>query len=299
MTGSICFIGEPVRDMRIPLTAWPLPGDKATFNSISYAPGGAVANSAQAARALGAEVSLVGAAKDSTTTRELIAGMESDGIDVTGIELGSSGADPVCLVFILPDSNVVMYPDRSEEHYRLSARALGKIAEAAVVVSTPERLERIENSDELLDAITTCKERGGVALFDLDNGLESDRSMPLLATADFVVVNEYGASRLFETHRDGTGWNLPDWLAEATAIVTLGDKGAWAQVGVDGFHVQGTPVDAVDATGAGDAFVGGLAYALGQDWAVPEAVALAGRMGALAVTIDGTRITSVPTWVPG
>jgi ribokinase len=46
-------------------------------------------------------------------------------------------------------------------------------------------------------------------------------------------------------------------------------------------------VDVVDSTGAGDAFCGALAVALGRGDAIDDAVALGNRAGAFCVTRGG------------
>jgi ribokinase len=54
-------------------------------------------------------------------------------------------------------------------------------------------------------------------------------------------------------------------------------------------------VEAVDATGAGDAFVGAVAFALAAGRPLEDAVELGGAAGAVAVTRMGAR-TSLPTF---
>src|SRR5260370_522808 len=57
--------------------------------------------------------------------------------------------------------------------------------------------------------------------------------------------------------------------------------------------VPATPVQAVDTTGAGDAFIGSLAVYLSQGSALREAVGKANAVAALSVTRPGTQ-TSFP-----
>ncbi len=67
-------------------------------------------------------------------------------------------------------------------------------------------------------------------------------------------------------------------------IVTLGARGALL-VDADGEeHVPGLPVQAVDPTGAGDAFIGSLAVFLAEGHPMREAVRRANAAAALSVT---------------
>lgn len=73
-------------------------------------------------------------------------------------------------------------------------------------------------------------------------------------------------------------------------IITLGAKGAFYSCGATGesFLVPGIRVDAVDTTGAGDAFNGGFAAAIAFGADVKTALQFANCTGALSVTKPGT-----------
>ncbi len=60
------------------------------------------------------------------------------------------------------------------------------------------------------------------------------------------------------------------------------------------FRVPSVKVDAVDTTGAGDAFTAALAWRLGTGESLAEAAAYAARVGAAAVTKAGAQ-ASYPT----
>lgn len=76
-------------------------------------------------------------------------------------------------------------------------------------------------------------------------------------------------------------------------LVTQGKEGviAWHQGAVK--HYPATPVQCVDTTGAGDAFVAGLLYGLAAGQELVPAIALAQRCGALATTEKGA-MTALP-----
>ncbi|WP_273907551.1 aminoimidazole riboside kinase [Enterobacter bugandensis] len=76
-------------------------------------------------------------------------------------------------------------------------------------------------------------------------------------------------------------------------LVTQGKEGviAWHQGAVK--HYPATPVQCVDTTGAGDAFVAGLLYGLAADQDLVPVIALAQRCGALATTAKGA-MTALP-----
>jgi ribokinase len=71
-------------------------------------------------------------------------------------------------------------------------------------------------------------------------------------------------------------------------IVTLGAAGAIAIVGDDTVRLPGKLVDALDTTGAGDAFVGSFVAALDQGKPLKVCLAIAIEVSALTVTRKGT-----------
>ena len=76
-------------------------------------------------------------------------------------------------------------------------------------------------------------------------------------------------------------------------VMTLGEKGALIVTGSSSLRVPALKMDAVDTTGAGDAFNAGLAMALACGAGLEDAVRFAVVTGGLAVTREGV-IPSLP-----
>jgi ribokinase len=119
----------------------------------------------------------------------------------------------------------------------------------------------------------------------------------LLEYIDILVVNETEALGL-----SGVLPNSPEIALEVaqllakkvpTVIITLGEQGAvW--VSPEGQGHQPVPeVEVVDATGAGDAFIGALATALCEGMSLAQAVKRGCVAGALATTKTGAQ-SSLP-----
>ena len=72
-------------------------------------------------------------------------------------------------------------------------------------------------------------------------------------------------------------------------VITLGKDGSIIGHKGDIHRVEPFTVDAIDTTGAGDAFAAGYLYALVRDYAIPDAGRLASYCAATIVTIDGPR----------
>lgn len=80
-------------------------------------------------------------------------------------------------------------------------------------------------------------------------------------------------------------------------LLTLGERGSVLVTEHGHTHVPVEPVTAVDTTGAGDCFVGSLAYLIAAGTPLPEAMARANRVAAVSVQSPGTQ-TSFPDAEP-
>jgi len=78
-----------------------------------------------------------------------------------------------------------------------------------------------------------------------------------------------------------------------TVILTLGERGSLLVTDSTTEHVPVESVKALDTTGAGDAFVGSLAYFLASGKSLTEAIKRANRIAAISVQASGTQ-TSFP-----
>ena len=67
-------------------------------------------------------------------------------------------------------------------------------------------------------------------------------------------------------------------------VITLGEKGLFYSDGKDEIYLKASSVKAIDTTGAGDAFNGGLAYGLSKDKPIKECLELANKVAGLSTT---------------
>ena len=113
----------------------------------------------------------------------------------------------------------------------------------------------------------------------------------LLELVDVLVPNQHEAAII--VGRDAPPAELADRLANiapwAHVIVTAGEDGAYvASANGPGQHITAPRVEALDTTGAGDAFVGALAACMRDGSSVLDAATFAVSAAALSVTRPGT-----------
>ena len=121
----------------------------------------------------------------------------------------------------------------------------------------------------------------------------------VLSKIDIITPNEVEAGVL-----TGVEVKTPGDAAEAakvfqskgvkSVVITLGEQGAYVRSGDKEVVLARLDVDAVDTTGAGDAFNGGLVTALAEGKDIFESARFANVVGALSVTKKGASL-AMPT----
>ncbi|GAA4678784.1 ribokinase [Streptomyces chumphonensis] len=276
-------------------------------SDLTVHPGGKGANQAVAAARLGARAGLLARVGDDAHGRLLAASLADAGVD-TGPVLTGGAPTGVALIAVdgRGDNTIVVSPGangRLTPADVVDARAV--LASAAVV-----SLQLEIPSASVAAAVRTAVAAGTRVV--LNPSPPAPLPPDVLAACDPLVVNEHEARALL---RSPTGGAPATGSADAadpaepadaagraealrrrgprSVVVTLGAAGALVCGPQGTEHVPAPAVEAVDATGAGDAFTGALAWrlALGEDLA--SAVRFAVRVGAASVTRPGAQ-TSYP-----
>lgn len=180
-------------------------------------------------------------------------------------------------IIVTPGANAALLPQHARE-------AEDTIAAADVVIA------QFESPAEVVEETLRVARAHGVMTI-LNPAPARDVSDALLALADVITPNEAEAQEL--TGAAG-GTSDPAGLAAAlrrrgpkTVVMTLGEAGAYVLDEHGGRLVTGVQVEPYDTTGAGDAFTGALAVALGRGLSLDEAVDFAHLGGAFCVTRPG------------
>jgi ribokinase len=220
---------------------------------------------------------------------ELVAGLEREGIDTAGVQRVSTPTGVALIVVDESGQNFIVWV--------AGANAAWEKGAAADVESWASRCRLLVLSLEAprgvaQRAIRAAKKAGARVILNPAPHREGDESC--FGDVDVLVPNEVEAA-LFA----GVGpEERHDWavvaqrlrsLGPRAVVVTLGSEGALV-VGDQGTHrVPTFPVEVVDTTAAGDAFVAGLAVAVLRGLPLLEAVRFANAAGAVAVTRAGAQ----------
>jgi len=295
VTSNVIVVGSANQDYLIDSSALPEPGETRLAKGLKKLPGGKGANQAVAAARLGATVHFVGAVGDDDDGARMINTLQNEGIDTEAVEVTSepTGLAIVTVlpggenaITVVPGANFTVTAERAAETVRRLAEPGGVlVVQAEIPVPS------------IGAAVTAAAEAGLRPVINLAPYTELPTEV--VALADPLVVNEVEAADMVgRIIRD-----LPEVLQAAnelvgrtrSVVITLGGAGAcWATS--EGFgHVPAPGVDeVVDTTGAGDAFVGGLARRLADSADLEAAVRYGVEVGTFAVTRLGAQ-TSYPT----
>jgi len=295
---NIWVVGSTMVDMITYASRPPAAGETLLGDRFDLGFGGKGANQAVMCARLGADVTMVNAVGDDPFGTMTIDNLRAEGIDVRHVARiagESTGAAPI-----------LVEPDGTNRILIVSgANARMTAIDAATAIEGATELDVVLGQLEIGQPVTTAafraaRTRGAVTLLNPAPAATLDRA--LLDATDWLVPNEVEVAHLAATLGIAAGPPTdPSFLAaiqEATGarlIVTLGAAGAIG-LGADGavIRVAATPVVAVDTTGAGDAFVGGLAFALANGRDLASSMRIACALASDSVRRPGTQ-KSFPT----
>jgi ribokinase len=257
--------------------------------------GGKGANQAVMAARLGAHVTMVSRVGNDFFGTEMLRNFQTQGIDTAYIQVDPerpSGVAAIMVddaarnsIIVVPGANMGLTP----EDVRKAKLAIDKASVLLTQLETP-----VETA---LEAFRLAKMAGVRTILNPAPA----RPIPpeLLRAADICAPNETEIAVL--TGKPVTTVEEALTAAEAlrqsgqtVVILTLGERGVVVAEPGKAWHVPSIPVEAIDPTGAGDAFLGSLAVFLAEGISLPEAIAQANSVAALSVTRPGTQ-TAFPT----
>ncbi|MFC9250150.1 ribokinase [Amycolatopsis thailandensis] len=281
MTSQVLVIGSANADLVVPVDRRPGGGETVLGGDTILSPGGKGANTAVAAARLGADVALLGAVGDDPYGELLKRSLAESGVNTASVRT-SDRPTGIAYITVTPDgeNSILVSPGANSA---LRPEDVDLDGAEIVVLSLEVPLETVER------AVAEAVEKGVKTLLNLSPAAEL--SAKTLQGLDVLLVNEHEAAFLLGGEADFP--KLLD-LGPKAAVVTLGAKGA-AVVTADGVtEVPSPKVEAVDTTGAGDAFAGALATALAKGEELADAARKAVKVAAITVTRQGAQ-PSYPT----
>jgi fructokinase len=302
---SVICLGELLIDFVAMQTGISV-GEADTFKK---APGGAPANVAAAVAKLGMDAGFLGQVGDDPFGYFLTDVLREVGVDISGLRFTSKARTALAFVSLREDG------ERSFAFYRHPSADMllspGELNLSLIDTYKVFHFGSITLIDDpvrsaTLEAVQYARDHGLRIAYDpnlriaLWNNADDARAGMWLGLryANFVKISEEEVAFMTGKLADeGVGELWTD--TTELIMVTRGANGATAFTRDSMTHVPGHSVQAVDTTGAGDAFVAGMLYGIlkhGDKYParLPEIVNFANAVGALTTTERGA-IPALPT----
>lgn len=288
---DIAVIGSNMVDLITYTNQMPKEGETLEAPSFKIGCGGKGANQAVAAAKLNSKVLMLTKVGDDIFADNTIRNLESWGINTTYVEKVPCTSSGVAPIFVNPNSSNSILIIKGANKF-LSPEDIDRAAEdlkkcKLIVLQLEVQLETVYH------AIEFGKKHGIEVLLNPAPALR-ELDMSYACKCDFFVPNETELEILtgmpvatYDNIRQAAR-SLTD-KGLNNIIVTMGEKGALWMTRDTEVHVPAIKVNAVDTSGAGDAFIGCFAHYYVQSGDVATAMKHAARFAAFSVTGKGTQ----------
>jgi ribokinase len=287
MTPHIVVVGSTMIDVLMYADRTPERGQTVIGQRMALGHGGKGANQAAMAARLGARVTFVNRVGSDVFGDMTRANLTDQGLDLSRVRTVVTEATGVATIWVEPDGNnrILIVPGANG-----TLTAADVVDDLADVPSADCVICQLEISLEAVEAAMEWGRECGATTI-LNPAPAAPLSDELLELVDWLIPNEIEFEDLFGAGPDDDSLLRASAQLPGGLVVTLGAGGAAAVVNGGVTRFEPPTVQAIDTTGAGDAFMGGLAYSLARGEPLPAAIAFANRCGALSTTKFGTRLS--------
>jgi ribokinase len=286
---KIAVAGSANMDLVMRVSHFPQPGETLAGKDFSTAHGGKGANQAVAAARLGGQVSFIGAVGNDAFGAQQRQGLAAEGIDLRYLKTDEQGPTGTAIILVADSGeNMIILDAGANDAVRPE-----DISPLGDYFKTMDHLVcQLEcPQDTVYEALKLAATAGVFSILDVAPA----RPLPpeFIAAADLVTPNESEAEILtgirvdsLESAREAAR-HILNWGTKHV-VIKLGARGSYYLGGEEEHFVPSFEVNAVDTTGAGDAFTAALAVVWGE-MPVAEALRFSNAAGALATTRAGAQ----------
>lgn len=272
-------VGSLVMDLSFAVPRRPEPGDVVVATSFGQYRGGKGYDQAVALARLGADVTFIGAVGDDDFGRQFLAALNAERVDASRMIVTSDAPTSVAVPMVTPDGDVAFVHSPGANHH-LRPEAVADLPPCDVLLLQGE--VPVETS---IAAARHARAAGAIVML---NPAPAHAVTPqLLDSADLLTPNEVEAHDLLPMGDDPAVMVNALASGRRGAVITLGARGSVWSINGESGSTQPPVIQAIDATGAGDAFCAALAVALIEGQIPADAVRFACAAGAAAATVRG------------
>jgi ribokinase len=282
----IAVAGNINADLSYSVERQPVPGETLLAGGITLGPGGKAGNASVALARLRARPLLIGSVGEDALGASVLDALEREGVVTDRVVRRGQSRTGVASVLVLPDGENMIVTHLGA-NLELQAWELPRLDDCCALLLT------LGLPQPVLEELARRAHALGVMLV-VDATPLRDRLPCATLTADLLAANQVEAEQLI-----GHAIESDDMsgivracaelhaLGAKAAVLKLGKRGAAWTTGEAHGHVRAPSVEAVDTTGAGDAFMAGLTLRLVEGASLGTAVEFACVLGALNTTAHG------------
>ncbi len=267
----------------------PAPGESYFGETYHTIPGGKGANQAVAAARLGATVTFAGRVGNDSNGRRLVENLAANGIDTAGVTIDEEHPTGLAVIIVEPGgaNRIMVYPGAN-------MRLAFDDVRSALSGSYDAIMMNFEIPDDVVFAVTERAAPRAVPVV-IDAGPARSFELERLGGVEVLSPNETETEVLTGMRCDSDA--ATEEAARALrarsdarlVIIKLGERGSLAYDGRTMRKTRAFPVEAVDATAAGDAFTAGFAVRYFSRRDLSDSLRFAAAAGAIAVTRLGAQ----------
>jgi ribokinase len=286
----IAVVGSANVDLTTFNDVFPRPGETIFGKKFDLGFGGKGANQAVAARLCGATVAMVAKVGSDLFGPATIKNFQSQGIDASHVRIAegiSSGVAPIFVepsgqnrIIVVKGANDTLSPEDIDAAAPLLRKADTIVMQFEIPLPTVYHTVHFAESEGIRCIVNPAPAQ--------------PVDFKQLAGADYFIPNETEAELItgMPVHSLEDATKCANFLLRQgmkRVVLTLGERGALL-AGPEGTElIPAFKVEAVDTTGAGDAFIGSFAVFLGEGMQEKEALTRANLYAALSTTAMGTQ----------
>ena len=281
---DITVLGIFVADISFSGNKLPSTGETILGDSYNVGPGGKGCNQAIAISRLGGKVNFISKLGDDDYGKLAINKLKKDNIDTSNIIISNKHKTGVAGIHVDRNTgkNAITVVRGAPSSLTINEIDTNLFKQSKIF------LTQLEIPIEVtLHCLKAAKEHGLINI--LNPAPACKLSNDFFKLVDYFTPNEteaefYTGVKINDENDAKVSAKKLIEMGIKKVIITLGEKGLFYSDGKEEIYIKATPDKAIDTTGAGDAFNGGLAFGLFKEKPIKECLDLANKVAGISTT---------------
>jgi len=260
---TVTVVGSINYDIIFKQKRLPHLGETYSADHVSFCGGGKGANQAVQCAKLGLETYMVGKVGNDAFGNELLASLGSYGVNLDYVSSAEGLNTGLGVVNALENGSVIATISKGANH-SLTCEDVDRAEE--IIKKSKIVILQLEVPKEVVEyTIKMAKMHDCYVILNAAPASELDEEH--LRLVDCLVVNEteagfYAGTKVASIEEAEAVCADLSQYAKDLLVITLGEKGSILYDGTKVYRIKPEKVDAIETTGAGDSYVGALAYSI-------------------------------------